>query len=121
MIGEQSSWGFDGTNQNQCRATGMIGWATSGYCTQGSPYNTAVIQTDRHVGSTLCGGSFLSNADGGYVSNRDVATPFRSAHAIGAQFAYADGAVRWVDGSIENLLYRLLAIRDSGQTKVVAE
>jgi hypothetical protein len=55
------------------------------------------------------------------VSNRDVATPFRSAHAIGAQFAYADGAVRWVDGSIENLLYRLLAIRDSGQTKVVAE
>ena len=121
MIGEQSSWGFDGTNQNQCRATGMIGWATGGYCTQGSPFNTAVIQTDRHVGSTLCGGSFLSNADGGYVSNRDVATPFRSAHAIGAQFAYADGSVRWVDGSIENRLYRLLAIRDSGQTKAVAE
>jgi prepilin-type processing-associated H-X9-DG protein len=55
------------------------------------------------------------------VSNRDVATPFRSAHAIGAQFAYADGSVRWVDGTIENRLYCLLAIRDSGQSKAVAE
>jgi hypothetical protein len=55
----------------------------------------------------------------GVIVSGDPATPFRSAHAVGAQFVYADGAVRWVDGSIDNTLYRLLAIRDSGQTKVV--
>ena len=49
----------------------------------------------------------------------DNSTPFRSAHGIGAQFVLADGSVRWVDGSIDNLMYRLLAIRDSGQVEAV--
>ena len=118
MIGEQSAWGFDGTNQNQCRATSYIGWQTGGSCTHEGPQQTARIQTNRHVGSTSCGGAFSSPRDG-WVSGGDAATPFRSAHAIGAQFVYADGAVRWVDGSIDNTLYCLLAIRDSGQVKVV--
>jgi hypothetical protein len=122
MIGEQSAWGFDGTQQNQCRAGGFIGWATGGYTylTPSGYFNTARIQADRHVGSTTCGNPLQRTGDG-WVTNFDPQTPFRSAHAIGAQFVYADGAVRWVDGSIDNTLYRLLAIRDSGQTKVVAE
>jgi hypothetical protein len=80
-----------------------------------------MITQGRHIGSTQCSRSLFSANDGGYLANIDPATPFRSAHAIGAQFTMADGSVRWVDGTIDNLLYRLLAIRDSGQTKAVPE
>jgi prepilin-type N-terminal cleavage/methylation domain-containing protein len=120
MIGEQSAWGFDGTQQNQCRAAGALGWASGGYTYMDPPrfQNMARIQATRHVGSTTCGNPFTSWAANGPTSE-DPSTPFRSAHAVGAQFVYADGAVRWVDGSIDNTLYRLLAIRDSGQTKTV--
>jgi len=121
LVGEQSAWGFDGTNQNQCRASGIVGWFNGGYCYQGLAINTAAITSSRHVGSTLCSNSLYSANDAGYLANVDGSTPFRSAHAIGAQFTMADGSVRWVDGSIDNLLYRLLAIRDSGQTKAVPE
>ena len=124
MIGEQSDWGFDGTSQNECRAGGFLGWMTGGYnYAQSSFVNMARIQSDRHVGSKTCANPFTSGMPAGVVvTNFDAATPFRSAHAVGAQFVYADGAVRWVDGSIENTLYRLLAIRDSGQaTEVVPE
>ena len=121
LVGEQSAWGFDGTNQNQCRASQTFGWFNGGYCYQGLAPNSAAITSSRHVGSTLCGASLQSTADGGYITSVDSVTPFRSAHAVGAQFAMADGSVRWVDGSIDNLLYRLLAIRDSGQTKAVPE
>jgi prepilin-type N-terminal cleavage/methylation domain-containing protein len=120
MIGEQSAWGFDGTQQNQCRAGGFIGWTTGGYSYLSTPgfFNMARIQATRHVGSTRCDNPLQRTGDG-WVSNFDPQTPFRSAHGVGAQFVYADGAVRWVDGSIDNTLYRLLAIRDSGQTKMV--
>jgi prepilin-type N-terminal cleavage/methylation domain-containing protein len=119
MIGEQSSWGWDGTDQNECRAGGFLGWPTGGTISSSQFFNMARIQADRHVGSTTCASPFTSGLPAGRrVTNFDPATPFRSAHAVGAQFVYADGAVRWVDGSIDNTLYRLLAIRDSGQTKV---
>jgi prepilin-type N-terminal cleavage/methylation domain-containing protein len=122
MIGEQSDWGWDGTDRNECRAGGFLGWPTGGYAWGSNMgfFNMARIQSDRHVGSTTCGNPFTGGLPAGVrVTNFDSATPFRSAHAVGAQFVYADGAVRWVDGSIDNRLYRLLAIRDSGQTKVV--
>jgi type II secretory pathway pseudopilin PulG len=122
MIGEQSAWGWDGTDRNECRAGSFLGWPCGGYSWNLSSFlNMARIQSDRHVGSTTCGNpSTASGLPAGVrVTDFDPATPFRSAHAVGAQFVYADGAVRWVDGSIDNTLYRLLAIRDSGQTKVV--
>ena len=120
MIGEQSAWGFDGTQQNQCRAASALGWYAGGYTYMSPPYftNMARIRQTRHVGSTRCDMPFTSWTANGPTSD-DNSTPFRSAHAVGAQFVYADGAVRWVDGSIDNTLYRLLAIRDSGQTKTV--
>ena len=124
MIGEQSAWGV-GTDliQNECRAGGFYGWASSGYPNKNPQnfHNMARIQADRHVGSTTCAYPFTSSMvpAGTRVTEIDAQTPFRSAHALGAQFVYADGAVRWVDASIENKLYRLLAIRDSGQVKVV--
>ena len=120
MIGEQSAWGFDGTSQNQCRAGQSTGWTSSGYAYNDPSgfMNTSRIQSNRHVGSTACANPIA----GGGGTSSDAATPFRSAHAVGAQFVFADGAVRWVDGSIDNTLYRLLAIRDSGQaTEVVPE
>jgi prepilin-type N-terminal cleavage/methylation domain-containing protein len=120
MIGEQSAWGWDGANRNECRAGSTAGWPCGGYSFDKSEFiNTARIQADRHVGSTTCANPFSGGMPAGVIVSGDPATPFRSAHAIGAQFVYADGAVRWVDGSIDNTLYRLLAIRDSGQTKVV--
>jgi type II secretory pathway pseudopilin PulG len=124
MIGEQSAWGV-GTDgiRNECRAGGFQGWASAGYPNKNPQnfVNMARIQVDRHVGSTTCAYPFTSAMvpAGTRVTEFDAQTPFRSAHALGAQFVYADGAVRWVDASIDNLLYRLLAIRDSGQTKAV--
>lgn len=122
MIGEQSAWGI-GTdnNRNECRSSSFLGWQSAGNPYNPSWFNMARIQSTRHVGSTTCGSPFTSGMvpAGTSVSNYDNAMPFRSSHALGAQFVYADGAVRWVDASIENLLYRLLAIRDSGQTKAV--
>ncbi|MFM7291986.1 MAG: H-X9-DG-CTERM domain-containing protein [Planctomycetia bacterium] len=38
----------------------------------------------------------------------------RSVHGAGAQVAFADGRVQWLDESIDYTLYRALGIRDSG-------
>ena len=46
----------------------------------------------------------------------DSRTAFRSSHGPGAQFVFADGAVQWLDQSIDNVTYRLLAIRDSSKS-----
>jgi type II secretory pathway pseudopilin PulG len=118
MIGEQTAWGWDGTRANECRAR-MSG---SGWATGGSPggrfLNAVSITRSRHVGSTFCADPYQPST-GVWVTSNDNSTPFRSAHGIGAQFVLADGSVRWVDGSIDNLMYRLLAIRDSGQVEGV--
>ena len=117
MIGEQTAWGWDGANVNQCRAGMHIGWASGG--TPGGDFlNAASITRSRQVGSTLCADPYQPST-GVWVTYSDNSTPFRSAHGIGAQFVLADGSVRWVDGSIDNLMYRLLAIRDSGQVEAV--
>ncbi len=122
MIGEQSAWGIDDANQrNECRSSSFLGWQATGNPANPEWFNVARIQSNRHVGSTTCAGAFTSAMvpAGTRVSMFDNSNPFRSSHALGAQFVYADGAVRWVDTSIDNLLYRLLAIRDSGQLKAV--
>jgi hypothetical protein len=94
----------------------------SGWATGGSPggrfLNAVSITRSRHVGSTFCADPYQPST-GVWVTSNDNSTPFRSAHGIGAQFVLADGSVRWVDGSIDNLMYRLLAIRDSGQVEGV--
>ncbi|NQW47775.1 MAG: DUF1559 domain-containing protein [Planctomycetes bacterium] len=47
------------------------------------------------------------------VSNTDSRIAFRSSHGGGAQFAYADGSVTWLNDSINLAVYKMLAIRDT--------
>ena len=41
---------------------------------------------------------------------------FRSDHPGGANFAFVDGSVRFVDETIEKAVYQALATRDGGET-----
>ena len=72
----------------------------------------------RPVGTLECGraltGSGRSNP---WVSDLDVTTAFRSSHGPGAQFAWADGSVSWVEEGIDFNLYRRLAIVDTSAAK----
>jgi prepilin-type N-terminal cleavage/methylation domain-containing protein/prepilin-type processing-associated H-X9-DG protein len=118
MVGEQSSYGIDASgNPNECRAGGTFGWAAGGYdggaSTNGRVCNIAKITQSRHIGTLNCD---KTNAAG--HSNQDSRTAFRSSHGAGAQFVFADGSVQWLDQSIDNAMYRLLAIRDSSKSTV---
>jgi len=104
-IGEQSGWGIDSSgNQNQCRAASDGRWAASGY--EGRMSNLTRLQ--RTFGSKFCAKT------GSGVSDVDTKIGIRSAHGAGAQVTFADGAVQWLDESIDDTLYRSLAIRDTG-------
>jgi prepilin-type N-terminal cleavage/methylation domain-containing protein/prepilin-type processing-associated H-X9-DG protein len=120
MVGEQSSWGIESNgNKNECRAGGSFGWATGGYNGGGAGnsriWNVSKITSTRHIGTLEC--EKTSSVSG--KSNMDSRTAFRSSHGQGAQFVFADGSVRWLDQSIDNETYRLLAIRDSNKVKVM--
>ena len=119
MVGEQSSWGIDANgNPNECRAGGNFGWAAAGYYGGGSANsrvcNIAKVTQSRHIGTLECD---KTNAAG--HSNQDSRTAFRSSHGAGAQFVFADGAVQWLDQSLDNAIYRLLAIRDSSKSTIL--
>lgn len=47
--------------------------------------------------------------------------PFSSKHPGGAQFAMADGSVRFVSENIDLLVYKSTASRDGGEVKVIAQ
>jgi prepilin-type N-terminal cleavage/methylation domain-containing protein/prepilin-type processing-associated H-X9-DG protein len=119
MVGEQSSWGIDASgNPNECRAGGTFGWAAGGAdgggATNGRVCNIAKITQSRHIGTLNCD---KTNAAG--HSNQDSRTAFRSSHGAGAQFVFADGSVQWLDQSLDNAIYRLLAIRDSSKSTIL--
>jgi prepilin-type N-terminal cleavage/methylation domain-containing protein len=104
-IGEQSGWGMDlSGNQNQCRSASDGRWAGSGY--EGRISN--ITRLARPLGSKVCART------GSGVSDVDSKIGFRSAHGPGAQVTFADGAVQWLDESIDDTVYRSLAIRDTG-------
>ena len=116
MVGEQSSWGLDASgNLNECRAGGLFGWAAGGYdggsSTNGRVANIAKITQSRHIGTLNCD---KTNSKG--FTDLDSRTAFRSSHGDGAQFVFADGSVQWLNQSIDNATYRLLAIRDSSKS-----
>jgi prepilin-type N-terminal cleavage/methylation domain-containing protein len=104
-IGEQSGWGMDSSgNQNQCRSASDGRWAASGY--DGRISN--ITRLVRPLGSKVC----AKNWSG--VTDVDSKIGIRSAHGAGAQVTFADGAVQWLDESINDTVYRSLAIRDTG-------
>jgi prepilin-type N-terminal cleavage/methylation domain-containing protein/prepilin-type processing-associated H-X9-DG protein len=125
-IGEQSSWGWTVTStgavvQGECRAGGRFGWAAGGYGGNGGRRANIVIVA-QPLGSLQCQRPLYDATKGfdpmGFcVSDLDNTTAFRSSHAPGANFAYADGSVHWLSENIDFTLYRSLAIRDSGKVK----
>ncbi len=104
-IGEQSGWGMDSSgNQNQCRSASDGRWAGSGY--EGRISN--ITRLARPLGSKVCARTWSG------VTDVDSKIGFRSAHGAGAQVTFADGRVQWLDESINDTVYRSLAIRDTG-------
>jgi prepilin-type N-terminal cleavage/methylation domain-containing protein len=107
-IGEQSGWGMDlSGNQNQCRSASDGRWAGSGY--EGRMSN--ITRFARTFGSKVCG---RNDGNGNPFTDGDSKIGIRSAHGAGAQVTFADGAVQWLDESINDTVYRSLAIRDTG-------
>jgi prepilin-type N-terminal cleavage/methylation domain-containing protein len=107
-IGEQSGWGMDlSGNQNQCRSASDGRWAGSGY--EGRISN--ITRFARTFGSKVCG---KNDGNGNPFTDVDSKIGIRSAHGAGAQVTFADGAVQWLDESINDTVYRSLAIRDTG-------
>jgi prepilin-type N-terminal cleavage/methylation domain-containing protein/prepilin-type processing-associated H-X9-DG protein len=106
-IGEQSGWGMDSSgNQKECRSGGSGLWSASGYASRMSNI-TRIFQS---LGSKTCSNSSSS----AYSDPPDTSIGFRSAHGGGAQVTFADGSVQWLNESIEDVIYRSLAIRDTG-------
>ena len=103
-IGEQSSWGIDPSgNQNECRSGLRGGWAFGNWG-NGLGNTTKVIYP---IGTVACTDTYQR------VSNNDSRIAFRSSHGGGAQFAFADGSVTWLNDSINMTVYKMLAIRDT--------
>jgi prepilin-type N-terminal cleavage/methylation domain-containing protein len=103
-IGEQSSWGMDESgNLNECRAGARGGWA----CAGSSDRAMNIVKVVDPIGTVTC-----IKSSAGRVSESDI-TAFRSSHGAGAQFVLADGAVIWLDSSIDINAYRSLAVRDT--------
>ena len=119
-IGEQSSWGLalnssNVTVQSRCRATGRWGWAVGATGNAGNRIaNTSVVC--RSLGTTECGQYVASSVDSG-ISDLDACTAFRSSHGAGAQFAWGDGRVSWLEEGINLNLYQRLAIVDTSTVK----
>ena len=104
-IGEQSGWGMDSSgNQKECRTAANGRWAASGY--EGRISN--LTRLARPLGSKVCAKIW------GTWTDVDSKIGIRSAHGAGAQVTFADGAVQWLDESINDTVYRSLAIRDTG-------
>jgi prepilin-type N-terminal cleavage/methylation domain-containing protein/prepilin-type processing-associated H-X9-DG protein len=89
-------------------ATGKIGWAAAdggnSHCTTIIPINYPINSND--VG---CGDPAHS------VSEWAVGTGFKSKHPGGANFAFADGSVHFIQQSIDMRTYQLLGCRNDGQ------
>ena len=109
MVGEQSSWGLDSSgNRNECRSAGHFGWSAGGYMdanNEGRVSNIAKVVYP--IGTLACDKPYTG------VSNIDSRIGFRSSHGDGAQFAFADGSVTWLNSDINMTIYKMLAIRDT--------
>jgi prepilin-type N-terminal cleavage/methylation domain-containing protein/prepilin-type processing-associated H-X9-DG protein len=120
-IGEQSNWGWattsNGVEQCRCTASGYHGWAAGGPGDGASRVSMSTIIA-RPVGTLECSRALAgSGRPTPWVSDLDVTTAFRSAHGTGAQFAWADGGVSWIEEGIDFTLYRRLAIVDTATVK----
>lgn len=128
LMGEQTDWAIDVAtgNQTTCRAS-ILGssyysgdWWTDQTIQHGFDHadNTATITVN--VGTRICPGG--SSAYAGDFASSIPNTPFRSAHTGGgANFAFADGSVVYITPRIDLTLFKMLAIRDSGDVKTLGD
>jgi prepilin-type processing-associated H-X9-DG protein len=120
-IGEQSDWGWattsNGVERCRCTASGYHGWAVGAPSDGWSRIAMSTIIA-RPLGTRECGSALTgSGRPSPWVSDLDVTTAFRSSHGAGAQFAWADGGVSWIEEGIDFDLYRRLAIVDTSTVK----
>ena len=62
------------------------------------------------IGTKLCYNPYPSSN----IALYDNRITFRSSHGAGAQFAFAESSLTWLDESIDMTIYKMLAIRDTG-------
>ncbi len=70
----------------------------------------------RPLNSKVCDTADYANANHA-GTNYDNQVPIQSAHLGGAHLLFADGSVHFLPETIEFDLFKMLAIRDSGQPK----
>jgi prepilin-type processing-associated H-X9-DG protein len=90
-------------NLNQCRSASDGRWAGSGY--EGRISN--ITRISEPLGSKTC-----IHAWSGYT-DVEARIGFRSAHGGGAQVVFADGKVLYLEETIDFMVYKSLAIRDT--------
>jgi prepilin-type N-terminal cleavage/methylation domain-containing protein len=120
-IGEQSDWGWattsNGVERCRCTASGNHGWAVGGPGETASRIGMSTIIA-RPLGTRECSEALTGSTRAfPWVSALDVTAAFRSSHGAGAQFAWGDGSVSWIEEGIEFNLYRRLAIVDTATVK----
>ena len=125
VVGESSDWGRradDPTVRFDCRGMFPHGFwigADRQSPTQIAPdkrvFTTTVIN-QRPLNTKVCDlGQFGKTNKAGH--NYDNQTPVQSAHPGGAYLLFGDGSVHFLSETIEFDLFKLLAIRDSGEVK----
>ncbi len=125
MVGETSDWGRSPSNPDSpydCRGMFPHGWwigadrqAPDKPAGDRRVFNTTVINT-RPLNSKVCDTADYANASHA-GTNYDNQVPIQSAHLGGAHLLFSDGSVHFLAETIEFDLYKMLAIRDSGQPK----
>jgi prepilin-type N-terminal cleavage/methylation domain-containing protein/prepilin-type processing-associated H-X9-DG protein len=101
-------------------ATGA-GWAGGNYIAQGQtiqPMNWKIDKADAPAfASCLCDATTNPSGDKARcIMNWAVTWGFKSNHPNGANFALADGSVKFITDSIDMRNYQYLGCRDDGQT-----
>ena len=117
LVGEQSDFGwltFAGQPpvKGHCMSGGK-GWVVGKFQpadTGGArAYNLTAV--NKPLGSRFCDQPMMRGSQP--YSGMDNQIGFFSAHGPGATFVFGDGAVRWLDETIDYNLYQRLAIRDT--------
>ena len=101
---------------------GGVGWAGGNYIAQGQTIQPINWKIDRmsptrgSFGSCVCDATTNPSGDRSRcIMNWSVTWGFKSNHTGGANFALADGSVRFIGDSIDHRTYQYLGCRHDGQ------
>jgi type II secretory pathway pseudopilin PulG len=117
LLGEQTDWGWlTFAGQPPVRGfcnSGASGWVVGRYQPgdTGGQRSHNLTAVNKPLGSRFCDQPEMSGSQP--YSSLDNQIGFFSAHGPGATFVFGDGAVRWLDETIDFNLYQRLAIRDT--------